>query len=431
MSKSGLCLTSRLTAVPFLLALGACTTTYQPPPAYPPQPYYGPPPQQGYGYAQPSYAPPQYAPPPASPVAPAGSCRYWTQGDVDGLTTGELTFAPGANGRLAGTFQNATPIGSGAGTVPGGSVHDGAWQGDELTLNLNPTGWASDIVIKGLRGPDGRLTGPVTHYGKTASITLVCGAGGGGYPGGGYQPGYQPGYPPRPVPSAVPAAPPGGACGYWTQGDVDGLTSGQLTIAPGAGGKLAGTFQNATPIGSGSGTVPGGSVHDGAWQGDELLLYLNPTGWASDIVVKARRAPSGQLVGSVTHYSKTATITLMCGGAEATRGGEQISGTWRYAARGDLDGLTSGEVTISQAADGRLSGTFRNASPIGSGSGTVPGGALRDGRVQGEEITLYLNPSGWASDIVVRGRLVVDGGGARIVGPVTHYAKTGTITLVR
>jgi hypothetical protein len=430
MSKAGLRITSRIAAGPLLIGLAACTVYEQRPPAYPQQGYGAQPPQQGYGDGQPGYAQPVYAPPPGyvpSPSAPpAGTCRYWTQGDVDGLTTGELTFAPGANGKLAGTFRNATPIGSGSGTVPGGAVREGAWQGDELTLNLNPTGWQSDIVIKGLRTPDGRLAGPVTHYSKAASITLDCGA------GGGYQAGGAPG-------GGASYAQPAGVCSYWTQGDVDGLTSGQLSIAAGAGGKLAGTFNNATAIGSGSGTVPGGAVRDGTWQGDELTLNLNPTGWQSDIVIKARRTPNGQFAGPVTHYSKTASITLECGGAGVYAGGgagaatydRQISGTWRYGAQGDLDGLTGGELTIAHASDGRLTGAFHNATPIGSGSGTVPGGAVRDGRLQGDEVTLYLNPTGWASDIVVKGRLVADGAGVRIVGSATHYSKTASITLVR
>jgi len=438
MTRAGLRITTRTAAGLLLIASGACTT-YQQPPVYGPQGYYAQPQRQGQVYSQPGYAQPGYGQPPANggaSTAPAGTCRYWTQGDVDGLTSGELTIALDAGGKLAGTFHNSTPIGSGSGTVPGGSVHDGAWQGDELSLSLNPTGWASDIVIKGLRTPDGGFAGPVTHYSKTASITLACGAGG-GYQGGG-PPSMGVGYQAGGAMGGASYSQPAGACRYWTQGDVDGLTSGELTIAPGAGGKVAGTFQNSTPIGSGSGTVPGGSVHDGSWQSDDLSLNLNPTGWVSDIVIKARRTPNGQFAGPVTHYSKTASITLVCGGdngyaggGDTARYGGQVSGTWRYYALGDVDGLTSGEVDVIQAADGKLTGTFRNASPIGSGSGTVPGGALRDGRQQGDEVTLYLNPTGWASDIIVKGRLAADGGGVRIVGPVTHYSKSGTITLVR
>jgi hypothetical protein len=125
-------------------------------------------------------------------------------------------------------------------------------------------------------------------------------------------------------------------------------------------------------------------------------------------------------------FAEAVAAAAAASGAGSSSSGGTVSatgaGTWGYATDANLDGLTTGQLSMTEDANGRLTGTFQNN---GGFDGEV------NGNHQGSVVTLNIHPKGWQSDFVVQGRLVNDGGGLRIVGPVDHYGKKANITIRR
>jgi hypothetical protein len=209
---------------------------------------------------------------------------------------------------------------------------------------------------------------------------------------------------------------------------------GGETLPPGC--RLIREFnQGESRDASGRVTVEASVIYDVNCNGREFYIYqyvnrpgfrvIRPPDWGHSI--GGRDFSSfGEAIGVAAATSGAGNAGSGGAGSGNTGGvpapGATAVGTWTYATDQNVDGLTTGEFKLSPNGNGKLTGTFQNSSGF---NGEVYGNQ------QDDSVTLNINPSGWASDFVVKGKLVNYGGSLRIVGPVDHNGKTANFTATR